>query len=196
MIRFQISASVLIRTARAVGVTSFPFPRPMPTIRRSAVGTKPGGPISEMPSSMSHSGKLRPEGGCCARTRQKARTARALRAIESPNVGRRKCAAVAHCASLSDRPTRVCRKLRSDGDRIALHVCQRCRTGSKSPTWRPSGVDRDHMPKALWRSNDVVSNWRPNSRARRHEPSNAGIIGPEGDATPLIADPRPYHRSA
>jgi hypothetical protein len=35
---------------------------------------------------------------------KKARSARALRAVESPNGRRRKRTAVAHCASLSDRP--------------------------------------------------------------------------------------------
>jgi Peptidase C13 family len=33
--------------------------RPMPTIRRSAAGTRPGGPISAMPFSTSRSGKLK-----------------------------------------------------------------------------------------------------------------------------------------
>src|SRR3954451_732815 len=39
----------------------------------------------------------------CARARPEARTARALRAVKSPNGRRRKRAAVAHCGSLADR---------------------------------------------------------------------------------------------
>jgi len=47
---------------------------------------------------------------------KKARIARALRAVESPDGRRRKRAAVAHCASMSD-PTAFA------ADQIAPHVC-------------------------------------------------------------------------
>src|SRR5262249_42182948 len=48
-----------------------------------------------------------------ARARPEARTARAHRAVESPNGRRRKRAAVTHSASLNDRPP-LSRELRSD----------------------------------------------------------------------------------
>src|SRR5205085_7303153 len=41
---------------------------------------------------------------CCARARPETGTARALRAVEPPNGRRRKCTAVADCATLNDQP--------------------------------------------------------------------------------------------
>jgi hypothetical protein len=49
---------------------------------------------------------------CCARSRPEARTARAHRAVESPNGRRRKRAAVAHRASLSNRRRLQCYRVR------------------------------------------------------------------------------------
>ena len=57
----------------------------------------------------------------CARP--EARTARAHRPIESPNGRRRKRAAVAHSASLSDRPPSRSTPTENSGDQIAPHVC-------------------------------------------------------------------------
>src|SRR5216683_2816086 len=48
------SSSLVSRTP-----TCWSSPRPMPTIRRSAAGTRPSGPISATPFSTSHSGKLK-----------------------------------------------------------------------------------------------------------------------------------------